>query len=75
MEKSPPKRTSLFDTKKYDCLSLSNLKRSYLLQRLYQYNSKLKQAQTERNYPKIHDLQLKTKLLKEVIFLYTHPLD
>lgn len=75
MERSPPKKFALFDTKKYDCLSLSNLKRSYLLQRLYQYNSKLKQAQTERNYQKIHELQLKTKLLKEVLFLYTHPLD
>jgi hypothetical protein len=71
----PTKYKNIFNTKKYECIEIRKLNRRYLLSKLAKYNRELKLAQTNRDYPLIHSLQYKTTLLREVINLYTHPLD
>lgn len=74
MEKYPNFASPL-GSERYKSLNLLKIERRYLIHRLYQINSKIKEAQINRDYNELNMLNHKVKLLKEVLNLYTHPLD
>lgn len=74
MEKYPNFASPL-GSERYKSLNLLKIERRYLIHRLYQINSKIKEAQINRDYNELNMLNHKVKLLKEVMNLYTNPLD